>query len=89
MAARELYVGLGLPWTLSPVVSGLEEDSFLGEEWDRKGNDGVVEDFFELALGTGSPFTRWREANPEKVGTKKDVVRVIRRLRGCLWIKRK
>lgn len=35
-------------------------------------------DFFEMVLGTGSPFTRRGEANPE-AGTEQDIVRVLRR----------
>jgi len=36
-------------------------------------------DTMEMVLGTGSPVQRWREANPGKVGTEGDVIRVMRR----------
>lgn len=41
---------------------------------------------FELGMATASPVTRWREANPEKVGTEDDVVRRMRRtIERFLW----
>lgn len=33
----------------------------------------------EKMLATASPVARWREANPDKVGTEEDVVRRMRR----------
>lgn len=91
--ARDLYVDLGLPWTVSPMVSGFERESILRKTWGTEGNSDVEYeaeellldgqkwigmDTFEVMMGTGSPITRWREANPEKTG-EEDVVRVMRR----------
>lgn len=91
--ARGLYVDLGLPWTVSPAVSGFEKDSFLRTEWGTEGNADAEQEgeeflvngqswvkmsFAEALMGTGSPITRWREANPSKTG-EEDVVRVMRR----------
>ncbi|CAG8099512.1 unnamed protein product [Penicillium salamii] len=93
MVSQQLYANLGLPWTVSPAVSGFPEDSILRKEWGTEGNGDVEDegeeflingqtwrglDSFEAVMGTGSPITRWREANPSKTG-EEDVVRVMRR----------
>lgn len=39
---------------------------------------------FEVAMGTASPVTRWREANPGLVETEGDVVRLMREAERCL-----
>lgn len=60
------------------------------EEGDGTGSSLPVEDFFEgphvmdldrveMALGTMSPVTRWREAHPDLAGTERDVVKIMRR----------
>jgi hypothetical protein len=41
-------------------------------------------DVFEVAMGTASPVTRWREANPGLVETEGDVVRLMREAERCL-----
>lgn len=85
---RNLYRTLGLPWTVSPPVSGFDEAAFYRKEWGVEGNDESFYeskkmvfdmDTMEKLLGTVSPVTRWREANPELVGTEQDVVRRMRR----------
>ncbi|KAL3458256.1 S-adenosyl-L-methionine-dependent methyltransferase [Aspergillus heterothallicus] len=83
---RNRYHGLGLPWTVEPKVLGFEEGSFVRKDWDARDEDfyavGQPEvglDALERMIGTGSPVTRWHEANPELVGTEKDVVRMFRR----------
>ncbi|KAJ5278739.1 hypothetical protein N7478_004111 [Penicillium angulare] len=81
---RNAYVDLVLPWMADEPVTAFEEGSFIRKDW------GVDEDFFavrpvvgmeqlEKMIAVGSPVTRWREANPDAVGTEKDAVRVIRR----------
>jgi hypothetical protein len=86
---RDLYTNLALPWTLSPPVKEFEEATFLRKEWGTDDKSDSSEEFlapheqidlnrFERILGTSSPVIRWREANPEKVGTELDVVRIIR-----------
>jgi len=83
---RDRYRNLGLPWTVEPKVPGFDEASFIRKDWDARDEDfyavGQPEvglDAFERMLGTGSPITRWRQANPELVGTEKDIVRIFRR----------
>lgn len=87
---RELYGSLVMPWQLEPKVKafgggGEVFRKFYGKE---EGNEGEYVggerlemdlDGMEKALATGSPVQRWREANPEKVGTEEDVIRVMRR----------
>jgi hypothetical protein len=46
-----LYVNFGLPWSVSPAVSGFEKDSREEFTVDAVG-------FLEMALGTVSQFTR-------------------------------
>lgn len=36
-------------------------------------------DTFEKMMSTGSPVTRWRQANPDLVGTEKDVLAILRK----------
>ncbi|TQV99369.1 hypothetical protein V2A60_004848 [Cordyceps javanica] len=43
------------------------------------GDEPVGLDTVEAALSTMSPVTRWRAAHPERVGTERDVVRMLRR----------
>lgn len=85
---RNLYSTIGLPWAVSPLVPDFDETRFYRKEWGVDGND---ESFFEnrhmifdmdtleKLLGTASPVTRWREANPDLAGTEDDVVRRMRR----------
>ncbi|KAJ5106283.1 hypothetical protein N7456_002958 [Penicillium angulare] len=81
---RNGYVDLVLPWMVDEPVTAFEEASFFRKNW------GAGEEFFavrpvvgmeqlEKMIAVGSPVTRWREANPDTMGTEKDVVRIIRR----------
>lgn len=85
---RNLYSTIGLPWTVTPAVAGFDEAAFYRKEWGVEGNeDSFFEnrkmvldmDTMEKMLGTASPVTRWREANPELAGTEDDVIRRMRR----------
>ncbi|KAL2785516.1 S-adenosyl-L-methionine-dependent methyltransferase [Aspergillus keveii] len=83
---RDRYESLGLPWTIDPKIPGFDPASFVRKDWDARDDDfyavGQPEvglDAFERMIGTGSPITRWREANPSLVGTESDVVRIFRR----------
>jgi trans-aconitate 3-methyltransferase len=81
---RNRYVGLPLPWTLVQPVPEFDEGSFFRKDWDGTDNfvGGLPEadlDTFEKAMSTASPVTRWRQANPDAVGTERDVVRILRR----------
>jgi hypothetical protein len=76
-----------------------EWETFVRMEWGTEGgNDAGVAgnkflmhgeramslDVFEVAMGTASPVTRWREANPGLVETEGDVVRLMREAERCL-----
>ena len=84
--AQYLYVDLALPWALAQPVAEFDEGTFLRKEWAS--GEGFLEmsgitadlDMFERILGTMSPIQRWRDANPEKVGTEEDILRRQRRV---------
>ncbi|KAF4462629.1 trans-aconitate 3-methyltransferase [Fusarium albosuccineum] len=89
LLTRDLYQRLPLPWTLESPVADFDQASFTRKEW-RTGPGSETGffaetdqpfnfDIMELALGTASPVTRWREAHPEAVGTEDDVIRIVRR----------
>lgn len=87
--SRDMYRGMPLPWTLETPVSEFEEASFVRKEWNTgpgsestnfyAQNQPIPIKMLEAVLGTASPVTRWREANPDAVGTESDIVRVTRR----------
>ncbi|KAJ5119004.1 hypothetical protein N7526_010641 [Penicillium atrosanguineum] len=84
LLTRNRYADLPLPWTLDPPVAGFDKCDFFKKDWDLAekfyaANPDVPLDMFEKMIGTMSPLTRWREANPDAVGTEKDVVRLYRR----------
>jgi SAM-dependent methyltransferase len=88
---RELYKDLVMPWMVEPRVRAFgdgEGEVFRKLYGAEQGNEGEYVrggrlemdlDVMEKVLATGSPVQRWREANPEKVGTEEDVIRVMRR----------
>ncbi|KAJ3532145.1 hypothetical protein NM208_g8573 [Fusarium decemcellulare] len=89
LLTRDLYQRLPLPWTLESPVADFDQASFTRKEW-RTGPGSDIGffaetdqpfnfDIMELALGTASPVTRWREAHPEAVGTEDDVIKIVRR----------
>lgn len=94
--SRDMYDNLALPWTIPTPVTAFPERSFIKHEYDREGvlTNGVS--FFggdketsleslEKGLGTASMVSRWREANPELVGSDRDIVKqFIRELREAL-----
>ena len=103
--SMNMYDDLPLPWNISPPVSDFPQSKFVKLDNDREGvlsngvsffNNDEKEslDEIENGLGTASMVTRWRAANPELVGTDKDVVKVFtRELREALggkqdWIVR-
>lgn len=89
--ARSLYANILLPWTLPTPVPEFDQASFLRKEWNtgpgsEPGDEfhampqqTVTLDIMETVLGTGGPILRWREGNPDAVGTEQDVVRRMRR----------
>lgn len=84
LLTRDRYVGLPLPWTLLQPVPEFDEKTFFRKDWEPDepfvaGEQEGNLDMFELAMGTGSAITRWRQAHPDDVGTERDVVRILRR----------
>jgi SAM-dependent methyltransferase len=84
LLTRGRYADLPLPWTLDPPVAGFDKSDFFRKNWDLAEKFFVTQpdvplDMFEKVIGTMSPVTRWREANPDAAGTEKDVVKVYRR----------
>jgi hypothetical protein len=88
--SMNMYDDLPLPWNVSPLVSDFPESKFVKLDYDREGvlsngvsffNNDEKEslDDIENGLGTASMVTRWRAANPDLVGTDKDVVKVFAR----------
>jgi SAM-dependent methyltransferase len=86
LLTRNLYRDLLLPWTSDPVVDAFDEKTFFRREWDGSeveedgyfvGQQTIDLDRLEKSFGTSSPITRWRQANPEAVGTEKDIVKII------------
>lgn len=102
--SMNMYDELPLPWNISPAVSEFPKSKFVKHEYDRDGvlsngktffagNDKETLEDIEGGLGTASMVTRWRAANPELVGTDKDVVQVfLEELKAALgeqeWIER-
>jgi trans-aconitate 3-methyltransferase len=87
LLTRSLYVGMPLPWTLASPLTEFDEATFFRKEWSPEDCDEFLEGGamtadlaqMEAILGTASPVHRWREANPDAVGTERDVVRMMRR----------
>jgi len=88
--AGRLYVDLALPWavgvpefaetSLRRVEFGTDSPGAMpGDQFFADGEPEIDLDAYEANLGTTSTIKRWREANPDKVGTEGDVVRVMRR----------
>jgi len=84
MLTQNRYVDLPLPWTLEKPVQEFDESAFFRKDWD--GSDpfyiGIPEadmDTMEKMMSTGSPVQRWRDANPDLVGTDRDVLKILRR----------
>src|SRR6187402_2892276 len=92
----DMYDNLPLPWNISKPVTEFPQSEYIKLEYDRDGklSNGVsffgqsqisTMDELEKGLGTASMVTRWRAANPDLVGTDKDVVKVfIKELREAL-----
>lgn len=81
---RGRYVDLFMPWTIDEPVTVFEKETFFRKDWSIDEpffafNPALGLDQVEKMLASGSPVTRWRLANPDAVGTEKDVVRMFRR----------
>lgn len=88
--AMNMYDDLPLPWDVSPPVTAFSQSEYTKHEYDRDGVLSNCVSFFngskvytmadiENGGGTASMVTRWRAANPELVGTDKDVISVFAR----------
>ena len=83
--ARDMYDRLGMPWDGPSPITSFPRSLYIKHEFDRDGIPSNGKDFFggsqaitfaqvEKILSTGSPVVRWREAHPDLVGTKDDLV---------------
>lgn len=90
LITKNNYATLPLPWTLDNPNPAFDEATFVRKEFNKNGADSENHELFlgketwdldavEKYMGTVSSVTRWREANPELVGTEMDVVRRLRR----------
>lgn len=102
--SMNMYDDLPRPWTVSPPVTAFPESKYVKYDWDRDGKLSNGKDFFgggykntleeiEGGMSTASMVTRWRAANPELVGTDKDVVKLfVKELREAMdgqdWVER-
>ncbi|KAL2064849.1 hypothetical protein VTL71DRAFT_3989 [Oculimacula yallundae] len=88
--AMNMYDDLLLPWDVSPPVAAFPQSKYIKHDFDRDGvlsngisflNGSQVYSLAEIECGSGtaSMVTRWRAANPELVGTDKDVMSVFAR----------
>lgn len=87
--SQGMYDKLKLPWQVNPVVKAFDQTGFKRMEWNRDGKVEEGKDFligykqsveeFERSMSTASMVTRWREANPQLVGTEQDCVKQIGR----------
>ena len=86
--SMNMYDDLSLPWDVSPPVADFPKSKYVKRECDREGVLSNGKTFFgggeertleevEKGLSTASMVTRWRERNPDLVGTDKDVVTVF------------
>lgn len=91
LVTQRLYVDLGLPWTVDPPVAPqFDEAAFVRRTFGMTDaeppfhDDGFSRwydlDTVERLAATMSPVTRWRQANPEKVGTEEDIPRRMTRI---------
>lgn len=83
LLTRNRYRNLPLPWTLDHPVTEFDESSFFRKDWGRgetffTGEPEVDLDTFEKMMSTSSPQTRWWQAHPDLVGTKGDVLKILR-----------
>lgn len=81
---RGRYLDLPLPWTLEEPIAAFGRDAFYRKDYTMDEDfiqlpSEVGLDFFEKVLASGSAQVRWRQANPDKVGTEEDIMRVTRR----------
>jgi SAM-dependent methyltransferase len=81
---RNRYSDLPLPWTLENPIAEFDEATSSRKDWGMESdfysiNPEVSMDRFEKIIATGSPVTRWRQDNPDAIGTERDVLKIYRR----------
>ncbi|KAL1894852.1 hypothetical protein Sste5346_005539 [Sporothrix stenoceras] len=82
---RNKYLDLGLPWTVPEPVSEFPKNEFSRRDWTMSekfmtvGEMAVNMDMMEKLMSTSSPYTRWCEANPDKVQGEDNILRKLRR----------
>lgn len=94
--SRTFYDSLLLPWNMTPPIEGFSSTRFTKHEWDRDGKPSSGDEFFlgnqhvtvarlMKVYETTSLMARWRQANPELIGTDSDIlVKTARDLREAL-----
>ncbi|CEJ80185.1 hypothetical protein VHEMI00386 [[Torrubiella] hemipterigena] len=78
------YRDLEMPWDGPEPVIGWDKSGMFRKEWtlDEEfflGGGEMDMDTFEHIMDTVSSYTRWRAANPERAGTDRDVIKMIRK----------
>lgn len=81
---RNGYADLQLPWDSPVPVAEFDKADFWRKDWDENekffvGDTSVDMDMLEKMIATGSPQTRWAQANPQDVGTDRDIVKILRK----------
>jgi trans-aconitate 3-methyltransferase len=84
LISRSRYTTLPLPWTLDQPNDAFRQDNFWRKDWEIDEPFLVMPktvslDMLEVIMSSGSALVRWREANPDKAGTEKDILRILRR----------
>lgn len=82
---RNKYLDLLLPWTVPEPVAAFPEKEFIRRDWTMSeqfmtvGEVAANMDLMEKLMSTSSPYTRWCEANPDKVQGEENILRKLRR----------
>lgn len=80
-----MYRSLVMPWDGLEPVASLPKSLYVRRDFDVDGVPSNGKEYFggsinltfeqaKKRLGTGSPIVRWREAHPDLVGTKDDIL---------------
>jgi SAM-dependent methyltransferase len=83
LLVRNGYSDLPMPWTLPEPVPEFDKDIFIRKNWELGeeffvGIPDANMDMYEVMAGTASAVIRWRKAHPDAVGTKDDIVKMMR-----------
>ncbi len=83
--SRTFYGSLLMPWNMTPPIEGFGQTRFVKHVWDRDGKPNGDDEFFlgdqhvtvvqlMKVYETTSLMARWRQANPEPIGTDSDIL---------------